>query len=237
MPEPKESKAVVLSTKAFGESDLVVHLCSPFGKVKAIAKGAKKSKRRFLNALEPFTYIEALLVPSRTSGLFRMDSAIILESFPALRTSPPAFALASLACELVQLWTVEQDPQHRVFELLLWHLTQMERGSSPVLDTLFFKVRLLSIIGYGPDWGKCIRCLADQGNEGNCPVKGPCKRMGAEPGTFRTLEFISKRHISELSRLRVSDRTLKQAWEITRQLHIRHLHKVPASYKVLSKLL
>ena len=65
----KESEAIVLRTYPLREADLLVTLFTRAeGKVRGVARSAKKSKRRFGGALEPLTYVRALLRRSRAAG-------------------------------------------------------------------------------------------------------------------------------------------------------------------------
>ncbi len=241
MPEPFKTQAIVLSSRSLGESDLLISLCTPQGKIKTIAKGAKRSRKRFLNALEPFTYLNAEIVPSRSSsGLARLESAEVKGCFPRLRADISSYAHASLCCELVELWGLEGDPQPEVFNLLLWYLTDLEGGLPARKATLFFKVRLLTLAGFSPDWKACPGCKKrpreGENNALPCPVAAFCSNKEITLGTIRTLEHIQRARLRDLHRLSLNRQVFQQAWELTRELHCRHLHKRPASYKVLTKL-
>ena len=66
----KESEAIVLRTYPLREADLLVTLFTRLeGKVRGVARSAKKSKRRFGGALEPLTYVRALLRRPRAAGV------------------------------------------------------------------------------------------------------------------------------------------------------------------------
>ncbi|MCJ7547532.1 MAG: DNA repair protein RecO, partial [Deltaproteobacteria bacterium] len=77
----RKTDAVVIYRADFGESDLLVTLYTPdLGQVKGIAKGAKRSKRRFVNNLQPFSYIRILFAEGR-GGLIRLDEADMIQPF------------------------------------------------------------------------------------------------------------------------------------------------------------
>src|SRR5215471_9215216 len=77
----KESEAIVLRTYPFRESDLLVTLFTRVeGKIRGIARAAKKSRRRFGGALEPLTYIKAAYEDRERQELVRLDSCEVLES-------------------------------------------------------------------------------------------------------------------------------------------------------------
>jgi len=72
---PKQSEALVLRTYPFREADLLVTLFTRAeGKIKGVAKSAKRSKRRFGGALEPLTYVTAHWEDKRGQELARLDA-------------------------------------------------------------------------------------------------------------------------------------------------------------------
>ena len=77
----KESEAIVLRTYPLREADLLVTLFTRAeGKVRGVARSAKKSKRRFGGALEPLTYVRAFYEDRERQELARLDSCEVLES-------------------------------------------------------------------------------------------------------------------------------------------------------------
>src|SRR6202046_2996757 len=77
----RESEAVVLRTYPLREADLLVTLFTRAeGKVRGVARSAKKSKRRFGGALEPMTYVRAFYDMREGQELARLDACEVLES-------------------------------------------------------------------------------------------------------------------------------------------------------------
>ena len=95
----KESEAIVLRTYPFRESDLLVTLFTRTeGKVRGVARAAKKSRRRFGGALEPLTYIKVAFEDPERQELARLDSCEVLESpLTTEVTYPRAVALGHVA--------------------------------------------------------------------------------------------------------------------------------------------
>jgi DNA repair protein RecO (recombination protein O) len=84
----KESEAIVLRTYPLREADLLVTLFTRLeGKVRGVARAAKKSKRRFGGALEPLTYVRAYYEDRERQELTRLDSCEVLESPLAFEVS------------------------------------------------------------------------------------------------------------------------------------------------------
>ncbi len=95
-----EETAVVLSTLDYADADRLVTLFTrSHGKLTAFAVGARKSKRRFAGALQPFTLLRAQLV-ERRGDTFRLDAADIQETFHRIREDLPRIARALYCLEL-----------------------------------------------------------------------------------------------------------------------------------------
>ena len=98
--------AIVIKTLDYGESDrIVAFYTSDFGKVKGIAKGAKRSKRRFPNALELFTLNRLIFFDKKESGLVRIEGCDIINTFPAIREDIRKIAFGCYLVELVDEMT------------------------------------------------------------------------------------------------------------------------------------
>lgn len=158
----QHSLAIVLQVKDHGDSDKIVTLYTlEHGKIVLIAKGAKRSKKRFVNKLELFSLLAIDFVPSRYSSLMRLDQAELLAPFPRLRENYELYIGASLLCELVLHWTREHDSDEELFRLLRWALEGLAMAGGGVGRTIiFFHVKMLDILGYRPDLTGCLDCHA-----------------------------------------------------------------------------
>lgn len=153
------SPAVVLQVREHGDADTIVTLFTlEQGKIAAIAKGAKRSKKRFVNKLEPFTLLDVHCTPGRTTTLLRLDQADLLAPFPLLREKYEPFLAASLLCELTLHWTRDHDSDQALFRLLVWALTALAQDKPAGWTVICFHLRLLHILGYRPDLSGCLEC-------------------------------------------------------------------------------
>ncbi len=247
-----KDSAIVVAGMDMGESDRIITFLSlRHGKIKAVAKGAKRSRKRFLNALEPCTLLDITVVPSRRSGggLGRLDSADIRESYPAIRASVNNFMLACLCCELSHMWVPEGDVHRDIFELFQWYLDNLAACSSPVMITLVFKTRLLTLAGYGQQWDRCVKCGGiPRGRKVRFSIRAGgyiCSRC-CQPGhsehilsagTLRSLAFMASSDLSAMNRFRMGKTAVEEAWRILGLLHCHHLQRSPLSYSVLGNVL
>lgn len=153
------TKAIVLNVMDFGESDKIITLYTRhYGKVKGIAKGAKRSKKRFVNKLEYFTLLNVTALPSRRSNLALIDQAELLNPYLSLRENYRRYIGAMLVCELVDQWTRENDSDEHLFRLLCWVLDTLAASPSIADAIIFFQIKLLDIVGLGLQFDHCMQC-------------------------------------------------------------------------------
>jgi DNA repair protein RecO (recombination protein O) len=154
----KESEAIVLRTYPLREADLLVTLFTRVeGKVRGVARSAKKSKRRFGGALEPLTYVRAYYEDRERQELARLDSCEVLESPLATEVSyPRAVALGHVA-EVLDELLPDREANDAVFRLALSVLASL-RGPEIWLPITYFELWMTRLMGYLPELGECIAC-------------------------------------------------------------------------------
>ncbi|HEU5453568.1 MAG TPA: DNA repair protein RecO [Terriglobales bacterium] len=155
----KESEAVVLRTYPLREADLLVTLFTRAeGKVKGVAKSAKKSKRRFGGgALEPLTQVRVYWEDKERQELARIDSCEVMQSPLATAVDyPRAVALGHVA-EVLDEFLPDREANDAVFRLTSAVLTQLQGG--PVWRPVtYFELWMVRLMGFLPDLGECIVC-------------------------------------------------------------------------------
>ncbi|BDV41704.1 DNA repair protein RecO [Geotalea uraniireducens] len=196
--------AIVLAVMDFRDNDRIVTLCTlPHGKLRGVAKGAKKSVRRFGGALEPFAHLEVEL--TLREGLSSLHSADIVTVFPHIREDLLKIGHAGYAVELTDRLLPEAAPVPRLFRLLAAYLEYLDGATASPSDRRFFEVNLLNILGYRLALDHCGRCGVDLaptaerriGAAGavHCPACGRTGRILSPPavalleGALRTGRF------------------------------------------------
>ena len=154
----KESEAIVLRTYPLRESDLLVTLFTRLeGKVKGVARAAKKSKRRFGGALEPLTYVRTFYDDREGQELARLDSCEVIESPLATEISyPRAVALGHVA-ELLDELLPDREPSDAVFRLALAVLQEL-RGPALWMPLTYFELWMTRLMGFLPEFSECVVC-------------------------------------------------------------------------------
>lgn len=154
----KESEAIVLRTYPMREADLLVTLFTrQEGKIRGVARSAKKSKRRFGGALEPLTYVRVFYEDRERQELTRLDSCEVIESPLANEVSyPRAVALGHIA-ELLDELLPDREANDAVFRLTLSVLDTLS-GSDIWMPVTYFDLWLTRLMGFLPDLTECIVC-------------------------------------------------------------------------------
>ncbi|MBM9537213.1 DNA repair protein RecO [Desulfobulbus alkaliphilus] len=231
--------AIVLRVVDYAESDKLVTLYSrDLGRITGIAKGAKKSKRRFVNKLEEFSLLQLLYqTPRIENGLFFIAEAELLNAYLALRTDYRRYTTAAYLNELTVRFTREADPDSRLFTLLQWALASLERNDNPAKIIALFHLRLLAAVGYRPELSACGSCrLAITTGSGHhfrlvpgsgaliCTSCHPWRELESTRLSPRTVAFLSNAQSFALHQLNRLQPSRQAAAEAMVALHAYTLH-------------
>lgn len=158
------TEAIVLKSIRWGESDRIVTFFSyKVGKVRGIAREARKMKNRFGGALEPFTSVTLTLFDKRSDNLASITAINILEDFFGLREDLERISAASRMVSLVEAITADRDPSHKLFFILREGLQALVESEDQSLTTLIFQIHVLTHTGFRPQVDHCASCGKDFG--------------------------------------------------------------------------
>ncbi|MGY1739992.1 MULTISPECIES: DNA repair protein RecO [unclassified Blastococcus] len=156
-------EGVVLRTQKLGEADRIVTvLTRRHGKVRAVAKGVRRTKSKFGARLEPFSHVDLQLYTGRTLDV--VSQAESIRSYgQAVVGDYPAYTAGTAVLETADRLTAEEkEPSLRMFLLVIGALRALAERSHPaplVLDA--FLLRAMSVAGWEPALGACARCGED----------------------------------------------------------------------------
>jgi len=252
---PLQTQALLLRKIDFGESDLVVQLLTPrTGRITAIAKGARRSQRRFPGTLDFFNVLSVEIASVRRAGaMARLEHARLVHAFASLRTDPARFALASYLLELLGRLAPEGGAPvdlKRLFEFALAALRAVDAATPDAKLRAFLELRALHALGLCPELARCVRCgraLAGEGRVGfHVGEGGPlCAACGAgvegvlpiHLGTLRSLERGLRLDLDRLGRLALGPATLSEARELLARFQRFHLGLELRSQRFLDGIL
>ncbi|MBN1452625.1 MAG: DNA repair protein RecO [Anaerolineales bacterium] len=151
-------QAIVLRHADWGEADRLVTLYTrEQGKLRAVAKGARKITSRKAGHLEPFTYVKLQL--SRGRDLFIVTQADTVEAYVALRESLVLTGYASYVVELLDRFVYEEEGANpTLFRLLADTLERIAKNEDTWLAVRYYEMRLLDFLGFRPQLFECANC-------------------------------------------------------------------------------
>jgi DNA repair protein RecO (recombination protein O) len=152
-------RGVVLRTYRLGEADrIVVLLTEGRGKVRAVAKGVRRTASRFGGRLEPASHVDLLLYEGRELDVVSQAEAV--EHFRTIREDLGRMRDALALLEVVDQVAQEREPDARLYAMLLGALRTLASRPSPLLVAGFYW-KLLAHEGSAPQLDACIRCGAE----------------------------------------------------------------------------
>ena len=171
-------QAVVLRTHKLGEADRIITLLTrAHGKVRAVARGVRRTNSRFGARLEPFSHIDLQLATGRN-----LDHVNQVESIhhygAALAADYPSWTAGEVMLETADKLVVEErQPALQQYRLLVGALATLVRGTSDgprpaamVLDS--YLLRSMSVAGYAPTFTECASCGAAGPHTSFSPAAG-----------------------------------------------------------------
>jgi len=165
MPETKfrsiRVDAVVLRHSDYGEADRLLTLFTrQFGKMRAIAKGARKIASRKAGHIEPFTHVRLQLAKGK--DMFLVTQADTVDAYLPLRDDLVLTSHAAYVLELLDRFSYDDGAEHpSTFKLLTETLARLSSGAEPWLVIRYYEMRLLDHVGFRPQLFECANC----GNE------------------------------------------------------------------------
>jgi DNA repair protein RecO (recombination protein O) len=151
---------IVLRTQKLGEADCIVTLLARrTGRVRAVAKGVRRTKSRFGARLEPFTHVDLLLHTGRSLDYITQADTVRPYGKP-FSSDYPRYTTGTAMLETAEKFTpVEKEPAMRQFLLLVGGLRALAEGAhDPRLILDAYLLRSLAVAGYAPALDECAVC-------------------------------------------------------------------------------
>ena len=187
-------RGIVLRTIKLGEADRIVTLVTEGrGKVRAVAKGVRKTKSRFGARLEPTSHVAVLCWEGRELDVINQAEAI--DSFRSVREDLDRLGRAATLLEAVDLVVQERDENARLYQMLLGALRTLAARDAPLMVPAFLW-KLLAAEGFRPVVDVCVAC-GDDGDlvafdlgEGGALCAGCRRGLRVSPEALRLLRRI-----------------------------------------------
>ena len=149
--------AIVLRTWKLGESDRIVSLMTQAnGKVRCVAKGARKTRSRFGARVQPTNHLQVQLYRGK-GELNTLTQTETIDTFPVLHEDLELFARASSMLEAVEVVSLDREPNAALYTMLARALHTITETDSHLVVAGFF-LKLLSLEGFAPVLDTCVLC-------------------------------------------------------------------------------
>jgi len=174
---------IVLRTQKLGEADRIITILGrTSGRVRAVAKGVRRTKSRFGARLEPFTHVDLMLHTGRSLDIITQAEVIRPYGAPLVGDYPRYTAGVAMLETAERFTPVEKEPALRQLLLLIGGLRALgdaEHAPGLVLDA--FLLRSLAVAGYAPALQECARCGApESGTQGSGTQGSGAQESGAQ---------------------------------------------------------
>lgn len=249
-----ETEALILRSVDFGESDRVLHLITPLqGRLTAIAKGARRSVKRFGGTLDLFNHLRVQVDFGRRTNMARLDQARLIGSFDPLRVDAGRFGLGCYLLELFDRLAPEgssRGDSQRLFDFALAALAAIATWEANPRSRVFLELRALEALGLRPELRSCVRCGTATGQQRTVDfnvadggvVCGACAprfdgllRMNL--GTLRALEQGLRLDFDRLDRLAMDAGSIAEAQHLVSRFQRFHVGVELRSEPFLDRIL
>jgi DNA repair protein RecO (recombination protein O) len=165
-PRTYQTEAIIIKRTRLGETDRVLILYTPHGKIKAIAKGASRPGSKFGGHVELLTHSQLLL--SRGHAFDVVTQAQTLHSYLPLKENLKLMTAGLYVAEMVDSFTEEDIEDKSLFNLAVETLEQLSTARSPETVLRYFELHILELSGYKPELGHCTACNKPLEPSTNC---------------------------------------------------------------------
>lgn len=240
-----DTEAVILKTLRLGEADkLVTLLTEKRGLVKAVAKGARRSRSRYGSSLEPFTVCRVSLFEKRPNILLRMSQAEIVNTNRKLRDSIQQIETASKMVRFLLSLLPENEPSSGIYELLKNGIRQTQKETDLEWLLCIFEFRCLKYAGFQPRLDSCLNCGKDFPDQrahfsakdggvfcGKCIGSINTPSITLSPGTLSVIRLTEKLDWGGLFRIRLTP-PIRSEIQNFLEIHLIHTLGKPISARI-----
>jgi len=242
----EETEGIVLRSFDFRQtSRIVTFFTRHFGKIKGLAKGARRMNSPFGSSLEPFSYDYICFYKSRCGNIHLLSKCEVKNFFPEIREDTLKSAIALYWVEIIH--ELAEDRDEGLFEFLLSSLAFLDSERElPSLLVSFFELNLLKLSGYGPVLTHCVNCKKERDTVKfsskfggllclDCYFKDE-RLIDISPNTISLMRLLMRIPVEHISRIRVTSKLLGQLKGVIHYYLFYSIGKRPKSLSFLEKV-
>ncbi len=245
--ETRTTPAIIMRTREFGESDLLVTFFTPEeGLLKGVAKGARRSSKRFVNCFASFSLVSLEFGLRKRGDLYLLQSGKLIHAYPGIRSDFFTMSIASYIVELTEILFPTGVADSKMFELMKDSLKWLDEGKSVEVLPLVFEAKAMAFGGYGLNLDKCCLCgrnYAAQGTAVFMRDKGgiaclKCQQVtalapGLKPESVNMLRHMLEGPVSALNHLEPAANIIEEIKRVLKLHREYHLGKKPKTARYI----
>lgn len=240
-----KGNGVVIKTLDYKENDKLVWLYTEqYGKISAIARGAKKSKNKLFSITLPLCYGEFMLFKGK--NLYNLQEGRIISSFQGLLNNLDKLTYSSYLCELVDIALVEGESNRWLFKEFVTTLYLLNTDAIEYeMLVRCFEIKLLAATGYGLTLENCVICKEKIASSNYISLSyfgGICENCNKEhglyisKGAYNALKFLLKTSLDKVFRLNLTKDVKKEIEKVTTFIISSSFARKPKSLEMLNYL-
>ncbi len=240
-----KTNAVIIKTQDFKEDDKLVYMfCEKLGKIKAIAKGAKKNRNKYFSTTLPLCFGEYVVY--RGKNLYTLNEGEIINSFQGLLDDFEKLTYSTYLCELIDICLVEEESNRILFKDFVTALYLMDTNAiDNEILTRAFELKVLKATGYALDFNNCCICKKKISTSDYLNLTyygGICGDCAKENGisisraAFNSLKFLNNTPLQKVYRLNLDMEVKKEIYKVTSTIISSNYARKPRSLEMLNFL-
>lgn len=222
MPKIIKTIGICLNSQSIRQtSKLLTFYTRHHGKINLLAKGARNPKSKFGAALELFSLAEIIFYKKELKSIYTLSTASLLESFTSL-TNLEKFYYANEICELILRSSDLEDPNPKIFDLLLSSLRILNQSPARKQTNYnafigAFYLKTANLLGYKPELKKCLICGSEKINAFSIKLGGVICNCNKHPDCnainglnhIKSISYLLNQPISKSISFNISKQTLE----------------------------
>ena len=243
-----KDRGVILKHINTGEADKIVTILTHHhGKIKAIIRGCRKPKSRFVGVSEQFAVSELVLYKGN-GDLYSVSQGEVEETFYNLREDLLRLSYGNYFAELAEIVSDEDVQSEKLFSGLVWALHYLSNKKvGPGLVALTYLIKLMELSGYRPSLINCANCHEDVVDSEVFSVQMGgmlCKECSwadkkskrlSVPGRLNMLQLLEM-NMSSLAEAKIGTQEFKEMDAIIKEFAMIHLGRNPKSATFLESM-
>lgn len=156
----EKTEAIVLRAVNFRDTSKVVTFYTRrYGKMSAVAKGARNPKSKFGSLFQPMNFLQIVFYRRENRGMQYVSSSDFVKYFKTLTSDMRKFSIAMSLVEIIDRVMHDEEENESVFELLVDSLTLLDTaGVNPQNVFVHFALHLAINLGFAPNFENCLIC-------------------------------------------------------------------------------